>query len=1714
MKSAQLAGMLAAVLGVVAIPHAWATTTIKVDIEPSTGSTASGYVAMTRDYRFDNSTELSLGDGISIGWVDYCTPGYRDRGASYPNLLTRDMVSWSSSNGPETLDIRGLAAGDYDLTIYATDPQYPDKRTSFAIDSDNDGSADTTIEIHNPSGEHDETIAVSVSAAGVLSVTIDGVGGASGAINGLDLVGGAAPDTTPPAAVSDLGVTGSATDSLTLQWTAPADDLGAGGAVTSYDVRYSTSTIDEGNWASATQVAGEPTPASPGQTETFTVAGLSDDTQYYVALKSSDGSSNISALSNVTSGTTLVDDTTPPAAITDLAVSNVQTNQVTLTWTAVGDDGQSGTASTYDVRYSTSAIVDDSDFASATQAMGVPAPQASGSPESFAVTGLTAGTTYWFAIKVSDEAANWSALSNVPSATTESGAGPSVEIHVDIEPSDATTAAGYVQLDGTSRWDNTTQLSLGDGIGIGWLDYCAAGTRDRGASYPNVLTRDMLHWYSGTEADTLELRGLGAGEYDLTLYATDPQYPDKRTRFSIDQDHDGSADVTIEIHNLSGEHEETVAVNISSAGILSITVLAIDGASGAINGLDLIGGAAADTTPPAAVADLTAIGSTTGSVTLEWTAPADDLGSGGTVAAYDLRYSTSTIDEANWASATQVSGEPTPNAPGQTEQFTVTGLSAGTQYYFALKSSDAAANVSALSNVTSGTTQAADTTPPAAITDLAVSDVQTYDVTLTWTAVGDDGQSGTAASYHIRYSTSAITDDSDFQAATAAGSPPTPQPGGSAESFNLTGLSAGTTYWFAIKVSDEVPNTSGLSNIPSATTSSGQAAVEIHVDMEPAGSSTASGYVQLTGANRWDNATQVSLGDGVSIGWLDYFGAGSRDRGATYPDLLTRDFMTWYSSNDPETVEIRGLPGGNYDLTIYATDPQFPDKRTSFAIDQDDDGSPDTTVEIHNPSAEHNKTVAVNVSSAGVLAITVDGIGGASGSVNGLDLVGGEPDVVPPAAVTDLTVTDIDTTTIALQWTAPADDSGTGGTVASYDLRYSTSTIDESNWASATPTDDEPTPATPGQTDTCTVTGLAASTQYYFALKSADASSNVSPLSNVPNGSTGPPDLTPPAPIADLAIGQIGVHSVELTWTATGDDGATGQASQYDVRYATSAITDDADFAAASQPTGEPTPQAPGSTESFAVTGLTADTTYWFAIKVSDEVPNTSSLSNVPSATTESGGVFYVTSVSVSDVTSTAVSYGKVWTGKVTYDVSSTFPEIWTWLEVSLDGGNTWHHNQAHCVGYVGTIAPGVGLEIQWLMDTAADVDVQTDAQFRVRVNEDPAYYIQHDTAVLDTVADSPDECPKPISQVDPYTMLEMMVSKPYHQHDLTDLGIYRYQLPGLEQQVSVASGTGMLVGMGVSDRPPSTYPSFEHLKFKATYIKIDQMEFGIISKNSIRNTVEVVNTEKQAIEDALGIPKEHIIINWCHVHYTDNGELGSAESIAALTQAKANAVPVETAVLHIRTGAGYNYTRQGSSGGYTDGPIDDNLFCVLFRDLSSNPVGSWIRFTGHGVVDASNLMCREMESRWGGVCAFMNGNAGTINVARPAEGGNFEPVHMVDLIMAEAPSAQFESITKMGVAWAWTSYYGVDTLIQCTRLGDFYLPVYFAEPPCEQALTTAALLSYDKTIVVGYGNGRAGPGGGYYFWNKTNGIPRWEVYRMTQETVRAANILELALGQ
>jgi hypothetical protein len=227
------------------------------------------------------------------------------------------------------------------------------------------------------------------------------------------------PDTTPPAAITNIATLDPKETAMTLTWTAPGDDEKAGTA-TIYDIRYSTSTITESNWGTATQVIGEPVPQIAGTIQSMPITGLKSSTKYYFAIKTSDEVPNISPLSTVAIGTTLAPpDTTPPSAISTLKITIKTSKSITLAWRAPGDDGSTGTAKSYDIRYSTSEIT-AANFAAALKVPQgiIPIPQTAGTSQSVTIAGLTPSTTYYFAIKTSDEIPNTSQISNIISGTT------------------------------------------------------------------------------------------------------------------------------------------------------------------------------------------------------------------------------------------------------------------------------------------------------------------------------------------------------------------------------------------------------------------------------------------------------------------------------------------------------------------------------------------------------------------------------------------------------------------------------------------------------------------------------------------------------------------------------------------------------------------------------------------------------------------------------------------------------------------------------------------------------------------------------------------------------------------------------------------------------------------------------------------------------------------------------------------------------------------------------------------------------------------------------------------------------------------------------------------------------------------------------------------------------------------------------------------------
>jgi uncharacterized membrane protein len=236
------------------------------------------------------------------------------------------------------------------------------------------------------------------------------------------------------------------------------------------------------------------------------------------------------------------------------------------------------------------------------------------------------------------------------------------------------------------------------------------------------------------------------------------------------------------------------------------------------------------------------------------------------------------------------------------------------------------------------------------------------------------------------------------------------------------------------------------------------------------------------------------------------------------------------------------------------------------------------------------------------------------------------PPNLPPGDIIDLAAGNPTPNSVPLTWTAPGSDNFTGQ-ASLYDIRYAATIINNNDaWNSAIAAANITLPYAANTTENFIVTGLSANTTYFFAIKTRDEANNWSGLSNSPSAmtTTAPPGQEPPPPqgnpppgnIIDLVAGNPTSNNVTLTWTAPGSDNFTGQASAYDIRYAIAVIDSDSKFSTATIAPAIPPPHTANTSESFIVTGLNANTTYFFAIKTRDEANVWSSLSNSPSATT------------------------------------------------------------------------------------------------------------------------------------------------------------------------------------------------------------------------------------------------------------------------------------------------------------------------------------------------------------------------------------------------------------------------------------------------------------------------------------------------------------------
>ncbi len=558
-------------------------------------------------------------------------------------------------------------------------------------------------------------------------------------------------DVTAPAAISLTA--SSLENNVKLEWIAPGDD-GNIGTIARYELRYSTAPITQDNWLQATNIPANIIPASAGSPQILFVENITLASNFYFAIKAFDEANNAS-ISN-SPAAQITGDITAPAAITTLSKYATSSSAITLTWTAVGDNGTVGTATKYVIKYSTAAIT-SANWDQATTFATPPTPGIAGTVEYAMITGLTAGQTYYFGVKALDEAGLFGAISNIINAQTS--------LVVDTTPPAAITSL--------------------------------------------TVTSAAIY--------TANLQWTAPGDDGNTGTAT--QYQIKKYTQPITEANWAAAELLTSIPQpqIAGSIQSMVAQNLSPYTHYYFAIKALDdnnNTSLMSNIAETTTLQAPDTNPPATISNLTSVPGTN-STDLQWTAPGDD-GNSGTAHHYEIRQSNTTITEANWSSATLLTNLPTPQAAGVQQSYNVPNLNLNTQYYFAIKAFDEAGNNSSLSNVVNYYQETADTTPPATITNLQiVVEWTTYTnrMKIKFTSPGDDGSTGTVDHYEIRYSSNPIT-EANWASATVFNSPPAPLPGGTLVTATVTGLTFGSVYYFAVKAYDEAGNVNGVSNSP------------------------------------------------------------------------------------------------------------------------------------------------------------------------------------------------------------------------------------------------------------------------------------------------------------------------------------------------------------------------------------------------------------------------------------------------------------------------------------------------------------------------------------------------------------------------------------------------------------------------------------------------------------------------------------------------------------------------------------------------------------------------------------------------------------------------------------------------------------------------------------------------------------------------------------
>jgi hypothetical protein len=788
------------------------------------------------------------------------------------------------------------------------------------------------------------------------------------------------------------------------------------------------------------------------------------------------------------------------------------------------------------------------------------------------VTGLVGGTTYYFRIKSKDDVNNESGISNEAFATTR----PSIIVS-NYTGGTPTVPPQYVYTSSTGNCLGTFKF---DGTGtISTMTITEYGTCNAANDLENVkLLQDDGdgNWEPSQDTTQLGSTTTFSGTSSTATFSGFNLTAGTATYVHVVLDVLSSA-TTSQTVGIELYQKDLVCTSTTTASSWPVQL-----------GTSTI----KDNIAPAAITNLSALtGDNEGEVKLSWSAPGDDGGTGDINGGrYGIKYATYTSFDFNGPSGFNLEWS-TSTTPGRFELKVVTGLSAGTTYYFRVWTADEVLNWSSISNGATTWAQV-DVTAPAAITNLqATTGTLVGEIDLQWTAPKEDGTSGGAvSSYDVRYATYSFGDAQWDSVTQATGEPSPPKNPGETETMTVGGLDAGTTYYFRIKSIDDVGNISPIDTTSPQANAMAEIAISSGIvrpneDSSPLEWNVSEGTAHYEVLN--EIVTQPDPGDTG-----DYiYASGTATDVIGFETISGASGITevkvWtYCVGYPVNLGVRINMGGWQ--TQQGFSPSYDPGWASniFTGSWTETDLDNLLVEYEYSSGSETAWIYTSY-----CEVTYDN--------------------TPPAAITNLSaLTGDNAGEIKLSWTAPKEDGTSGGAVSSYDVRYATYSFGDTQWGSVTQATGEPSsPKSPGETENMTVTGLVGGTTYYFRIKSKDDVNNESGISNEAFATT--KDNIAPAAITNLsALTGDNEGEVKLSWSAPGDDEWQNNISggKYGVKWSTYTSFD---WDGASNFDLEwTTSTSPGTAESKVITGLTGGTTYYFRIWTADELLNWSSISN------------------------------------------------------------------------------------------------------------------------------------------------------------------------------------------------------------------------------------------------------------------------------------------------------------------------------------------------------------------------------------------------------------------------------------------------------------------------------------------------------------------------